>query len=116
MSCEHCGAQLSLEDMTRPNCPYCRNVLKHHARAAEQAALVNQMLDQRLGGHFAPGQAPRIGYEFGAPAPQVGTPLAYQQAQQVARSTLPTSLLLVLLPLVLMALAGAGGFLYFLLR
>jgi hypothetical protein len=37
-------------------------VLPHHARAAEQAALVNQMLQQR-------GLAPHVPYQYGAPAP-----------------------------------------------
>jgi len=62
--CGYCGANLSLDDMRGQNCPYCHTVLAHHARAAEQAALVNQMLQQR-------GLAPQVPYQFGAPAPGV---------------------------------------------
>jgi ABC-type sugar transport system permease subunit len=69
MRCPHCGANLSLEDMTRPNCPYCQNVLAHHARAAEHAALVNRMLDDRIRAQYPgtpPGAVPQIGYQYGA--------------------------------------------------
>ncbi len=69
MQCVHCGANLSLEDMTRPNCPYCRNVLKHHAQAAEHAALVNKILDDRIRAQYPglpPGATPQIGYGYGA--------------------------------------------------
>ncbi len=73
MKCEHCGANLSLEDLTRPNCPYCRHVLKHHAQAAEHAALVNKIMEQQIGAQY-PGiprdQIPQIGYQYGAPMNQ----------------------------------------------
>lgn len=67
MNCAHCGANLSLEDLTRPNCPYCKNVLAHHARAAEHAVLVNKILDQRIGAQYPGAPPPQIGYGFGAP-------------------------------------------------
>ena len=66
MKCRHCGANLSLDDMTRPNCPYCQNVLHHHAQAAEHAALVNKMLEQRIGAQYPGAPPPQIGYGFGA--------------------------------------------------
>ncbi len=62
--CNNCGANLSLDDMRGQNCPYCRTVLAHHARAAEQAALVNQMLRQQ-------GLAPQVPYQYGVDAPGV---------------------------------------------
>jgi hypothetical protein len=36
-------------DMARPNCAYCGTVLPHHARAAQQVAVVNQMMADRNG-------------------------------------------------------------------
>jgi hypothetical protein len=64
MRCPHCGANLSLQDMTRPNCPYCQNVLAHHARAAEHAALVNRVLDDRIRAQY-PGAPPDYGLNQG---------------------------------------------------
>lgn len=46
--CNHCGANLSLDDMRGTNCPYCSTVFPHHAQAAQHAVLVNQVLDQQL--------------------------------------------------------------------
>ena len=63
-TCEHCGAALSLDDLRGHDCPYCRTVLAHHARAAEQAALVNHMMAQR-------GLAPVVPYAYGADLPPV---------------------------------------------
>lgn len=85
--CPTCGANLSLHDMTRPNCPYCNNVLPHHARAAEHAALVNQVLDQRIGqygGPYAPQNA-HVPYQYGAPPPNM-QPYAQQAYDQAAKS------------------------------
>lgn len=87
MKCEHCGANLSLEDLTRPNCPYCRHVLKHHAQAAEHAALVNKIMEQQIGAQY-PGiprdQIPQIGYQYGAPMNQsFGQFQQYQMNQAV---------------------------------
>lgn len=36
-------------DMAKPNCTYCKTVLPHHARAAQQVAVVNQMMADRNG-------------------------------------------------------------------
>jgi hypothetical protein len=44
MRCSHCGSNLSAEDLTQSNCKYCGTVLPHHARAAERAAAVKQIL------------------------------------------------------------------------
>jgi len=80
MNCHHCGANLSLDDLTKPNCPYCHHVLKHHAQAAEHAVLVNKILEQRIGAQYpglAPGQIPQIGHQFGAPMSP-----SFQQFQQ----------------------------------
>jgi hypothetical protein len=36
-------------DMAKPSCTYCGTVLPHHARAAQQVAVVNQMMADRNG-------------------------------------------------------------------
>ncbi len=119
MNCETCGANLSLEDMTRPNCPYCHNVLKHHARAAEHAALVNQMLDQRIGAQYPGMPTPQIGYQFGAPLnPQFQQYQQFQQQQvEVAvRRASWITLLAVFVPIVVMLLIGGVAVLFLLVR
>ena len=66
--CSSCGASLSLDDLRGANCRYCGTALPHHARAAEQAALVNQMLNQQFQarGLVPPGN-PVVPYQYGAP-------------------------------------------------
>lgn len=44
MRCTHCGSNLSAEDLHNASCTYCGTVLPHHAKAAEKAALVQQLL------------------------------------------------------------------------
>lgn len=71
--CPSCGGKLSLEEMKGQNCPYCNVVLRHHARAAEQAALVNQVFQQQFQQNpnmFGGAPPPQIGYTVGAPPPQ----------------------------------------------
>ena len=74
--------------MTKPNCPYCGLVLKHHARAAEHAALVNKVLDDRIRGQYpglAPGQVPQIGYQYGAPLSPSFQQFQSQQVNQAVQ-------------------------------
>ena len=47
-SCPHCGRNLSTDDLRGQNCPSCGTALPHHARAAQQVALVNQMMAQHM--------------------------------------------------------------------
>jgi hypothetical protein len=49
LRCPTCGANLTPQDMAKPNCTYCKTVLPHHARAAQQVAVVNQMMQDRNG-------------------------------------------------------------------
>ena len=49
LRCPTCGANLTPMDMAKPNCSYCQTVLPHHARAAQQVAVVNQMMADRNG-------------------------------------------------------------------
>lgn len=132
MKCKNCGAGLSLEDMTRPNCPFCKSVLEHHARAEQHAELVNKILERQMGA-LMPGQrldgsvarsaevgslgaqaqvAPQIGYQFGAGL----TPQFQQAQQQLIASHVQTAprrsagmiILAVLVPVVAMMLAVGG--------
>lgn len=47
-SCKGCGAPLSLAHLRGTECPYCRLAFPHQARAVEQAALVQQVMNQHL--------------------------------------------------------------------
>ena len=46
--CPHCGRNLSTDDLRGQNCPSCGTALPHHARAAQQVALVNQIMAQHM--------------------------------------------------------------------
>jgi hypothetical protein len=66
--CPHCGAALSLDDLRGQNCRYCGAALPHQQRAAEHAALVNQVLNQQFQQRgLPPPGAPVVPYQFGAP-------------------------------------------------
>lgn len=72
LQCPHCGAKLSLEEMKGHNCPYCNVALAHHARAAEHAAVINQVFQQQFQqnpGAFGGAPPPQIGSTVGAPLP-----------------------------------------------
>ncbi len=49
MQCTQCGHALSAAELAGADCPYCGTVLPHRARAAEKAAVVEQMLADRDG-------------------------------------------------------------------
>lgn len=119
MNCVHCGANLSLDDMTRPNCPYCKNVLKHHAQAAEHAALVNKIMADRIGAQYPgmpPGNIPQIGYGFGAPLDPSFQRFQEYQTQQAFRWSRSILILALVLPLVLSLVVGGIVVAMFLLR
>lgn len=68
--CQTCGANLSVHDLTRDDCPYCRTALPHRARAQQQAALVQEILK---GQGVHPGVYPGPNMVFGGGHPmQVG--------------------------------------------
>jgi hypothetical protein len=114
MACENCGAQLSLQDMANPNCPYCKNVLKHHARAAEQAALVNQVLRDQIGAQYPgmpPGQIPQIGYQMGAglnPGFQQFQQFQNYQVEQAVKRAGWITVVAVLVPVLVLLCVGVG--------
>jgi hypothetical protein len=108
MNCQHCGANLSLEDMTRHNCPYCKNVLKHHAQAAEHAALVNKVLEQRIGAQYPgtpPGMMPQIGYGMGAGMQNMEQFQQYHMNQGLKRAGWITAVAFIV-PIVMMLVIG----------
>ncbi|AKU97058.1 hypothetical protein AKJ09_03722 [Labilithrix luteola] len=43
VACTNCGKNMTTDDLRRVNCLHCGQVLAHHARAAQQVALMNQM-------------------------------------------------------------------------
>jgi hypothetical protein len=47
--CGHCGANLAPADLSQQACRYCGTVLPHHARAAQQAELVTNLLADKNG-------------------------------------------------------------------
>jgi predicted RNA-binding Zn-ribbon protein involved in translation (DUF1610 family) len=102
-TCTNCGAALSLQDLTRPNCPYCGQVLQHHARAAEHAALVNQVLQQQMGANnpwLGGASPPQIPYQYGAPMQSGQSPMPFAAANaQIARAVTHTSRVLVVFAL-----------------
>ena len=116
LQCQTCGATLSLQDMANPNCPYCHNVLKHHARAAEHAALVNQVLRDQIGAQYPgmpPGQIPQIGYQFGAPMTPGFEQFQAQQMNQAVRRAGWITVVAVAVPLLLVLGMVVAGALFF---
>jgi hypothetical protein len=86
--CPTCGASLSLEQLRGTDCPFCKTVFPHHARAAEHASLVNQVMAQQIaqanqinaqmwGAPPSPYGAPQVPAQYGAPPPQYGAPPPY---------------------------------------
>ena len=109
MNCMHCGANLSLEDMTKPNCPFCKNVLKHHAQAAEHAVLVNKIMADQFQARYPglpPGQTPQIGYQFGAPMDPSFQQFQAQQMNQAFKRAGWMTAIMVIVPIVLMLVIG----------
>jgi hypothetical protein len=71
-NCTNCGANLTLEDMRKTECPYCNTVYPHHSQAAQHAQMANQMMGQMMG------QQAQIQNQwrgaFGVPPVQPGPP------------------------------------------
>lgn len=44
VACTNCGKNMTTDDLRRTNCVHCGQVLAHHARAAQQVAVINQMM------------------------------------------------------------------------
>jgi hypothetical protein len=46
--CKQCGAGLTLDDMRKPNCPYCGTIYPHHSQAAQHAEMAGQVMNQMM--------------------------------------------------------------------
>lgn len=80
VSCTNCGKNFTTDDLRGTSCKYCGTLLAHHARAAQQVAVINQMMADRNGngipdayeGLVANAQANAMNQAFGmGPAPYV---------------------------------------------
>jgi hypothetical protein len=95
VSCTNCGKPFTTDDLRGTSCRYCGTLLAHHARAAQQAAVVNHMLADRNGsgipdayeGMIANAQANAMNQAFGMNPYPYGQPMAgppIHHAAQVA--------------------------------
>lgn len=73
-NCNHCGANLTLDDMRKPNCPYCGTVYPHHAQAAQHAELMSRMMGQLVANQAEIQNQWRGAFGVG-PVPPPGTPV-----------------------------------------
>jgi hypothetical protein len=103
-SCDNCGKNFTTDDLRGTACKNCGTVLAHHRRAAQQVAVINQMMVDRNGNGipdaFEPmvqnAQANAMNQAFGmAPGPTpmmpyggygMQNPYAQQQAQAAGRA------------------------------
>lgn len=69
VACTNCGKNMTTDDLRRTSCVHCGQVLAHHARAAQQVAVVNQMFAQGL-----PQQMLAQQYNPYAQQPMMGAP------------------------------------------
>ncbi len=132
--CTTCGATLSLQQLAGTDCPYCHTAFPHHAAAAHQAALVNQVM-QAPWGYGAPtqpapqvpftgyGQAPMQGqnpYGYGQPPMPPQNPYGFGEPraleQQTVRSAKAMVAVLALAVGLLVALMAIGFAAFFLVR
>jgi hypothetical protein len=113
--CTHCGANLGVDDLRGTNCRYCGTALAHHARAAEHAALVNQVLNQQLQARgLAPPANPIVPYHYGAPpnlpypTPGVAPNMIGPSVEQAARRGITAAILISVAVGLVVLLAVAG--------
>lgn len=73
VSCTNCGKNFTTDDLRGTSCKFCGTLLAHHARAAQQVAVINQMMADRNGngipdayeGVIANAQANALNQAFG---------------------------------------------------
>lgn len=84
VACTNCGKNMTTDDLRRTACVHCGQVLAHHARAAQQVAVINQMMVDRNGNGIPDAfeglaaNATRNAYAqmpFGGPGPMMGGPM-----------------------------------------
>ncbi|MBX3192351.1 MAG: hypothetical protein KF819_35500 [Labilithrix sp.] len=71
VACTNCGKNMTTDDLRRTSCVHCGQVLAHHARAAQQVAVINQMMGQYMAG--APPPIPPM--MVGQIPPMMGNPM-----------------------------------------
>jgi hypothetical protein len=117
VACTNCGKNMTTDDLRRTACVHCGQVLAHHARAAQQVAVVNQMLAQGMPqqlmaqqyGQGMYGQQPPGG--FGQPMMGPG---AYYGAQMnqvqagVQKAAISAVVIAVVIAVVVLALVVVG--------
>lgn len=131
VACTHCGKPFTTDDLRGTSCRYCGTLLAHHARAAQQVAVVNQMLADRNGngipdafeGLAANAQANAYNHAFGfaPPAGGFGSPFAPPQPMQAitvqvqqASNAISKAVILVFVVVgAVIVLGVAAGFLFF---
>jgi len=103
VGCTNCGKSFTTDDLRGTSCRYCGTLLAHHARAAQQVAVIHQMMADRNGngipdayeGLVANAQANALNQAFGigphpyGPPPPMMAPVAqvHPADMQVAQAT-----------------------------
>ena len=83
--CTHCGANLTLDDLRKPNCTYCGTVYPHHAQAAQHAAVAGQVMNQMMGQQAQIQANWQSAYGMGQTPPTPGAPGSpYADPQRIA--------------------------------
>lgn len=54
--CDHCGANLTLDDLRGTQCPYCKVVYPHHSQAQQHVQVIGQVMGQMMQGQTMQGQ------------------------------------------------------------
>ncbi len=111
-NCAGCGAGLTLDHLRGTDCPYCKMVFPHHARAVEQLAQAGVAQPPGGFGAAAPGSP------YGAPgafpsAPLYGAPPVPHVPDRAMNRVGIVILVMVVFALVGVVLAMAAGFLAF---
>lgn len=74
-NCNNCGADLTLDDLRRTDCPYCKVVYPHHSQAQQHVQVIGQVMGQMMG-HQAQIQNQWRGSYGVSPQPPPGGPMA----------------------------------------
>lgn len=75
--CTHCGANLTLDDLRKPNCTYCGTVYPHRAQAAQHAEVAGQVFNQMVAQQAQIQASWQNAYGMGPPpgGPGMGPPM-----------------------------------------
>ncbi len=112
--CTHCGANLTLDDLRKPNCTYCGTVLPHRAQAEQHAQVVGQVMNQMMGQQAQIQNQWRQGFGLGPmapPPPMMGTPM-YVANNDVSKGITRMILIMVAVIVGFSLLITVAGFLF----